>query len=248
MRIRGMGETAQKAHIPAVKGFAKFMKRSPDTATPDELCAYQLHMTNAGVSQMTFNARIVALRFFFGMTCGREEMKHFMQFRTQPKKLPVMFSVEEVQDSPMAAPRPGFKYRAALSISYGAGLRAAEVCNLKLCDIDSDRMLINVERFCRKLSQLILIGQEPAVISGSVETSMAISFKGVRFPKPVILFAVYFYVRQGVSHLDLEEIMEERRVFVNHATLNRLVARYAGLIAEKIPSSKTAARSDLAEG
>ncbi|WPZ35831.1 hypothetical protein T8K17_06750 [Thalassobaculum sp. OXR-137] len=53
-----------------------------------------------------------------------------MQFRTQPRKLPVVFSVEEVSDILMAAPGPGLKYRAALSISYGAGLRAAEVCNL----------------------------------------------------------------------------------------------------------------------
>ncbi len=46
----------------------------------------------------------------------------------------------------MVAPGPGLKYRAALSISYGAGLRAAEVCNLKIGDIDSDRMLIHVKQ------------------------------------------------------------------------------------------------------
>jgi len=145
MRIRGMGEKAQKAHIRAIKDFAGFLGRSPDTATPDELRAYQLHMTNTGVTATTFNARIVALRFFFGMTCGREEMKRYMQFRTKPKKLPVVLSVEEVQDVLMAAPGPGLKYRAALSISYGAGLRAAEVCHLKVADIDSDRMLIHVD-------------------------------------------------------------------------------------------------------
>ena len=146
MRIRGMGDKAQQAHIRAIKDFAGFLKRSPDTATPDDLRAYQLHMTNAGITPSTFNARIVALRFFFGMTCGREEMKRHMQFRAQPRKLPVVFSVEEVSDLLMAAPGPGLKYRAALSISYGAGLRASEVCNLKVSDIDSDRMLIHVEQ------------------------------------------------------------------------------------------------------
>ena len=102
-------------------------------------------MSDTGVTPSTFNTRIVALRFFFGMTCGLEEMKRYMQFRTGPRKLPVVFSVEEVSDILMAAPRPSLKYRAALSISYGAGLRAAEVCNLKIGDIDSDRMLIHVE-------------------------------------------------------------------------------------------------------
>ena len=155
MRIRGMGEKAQKAHIRAIKDFAAFLGRSPDTATPEDLRAYQLHMTDSGVTPSTFNMRIVALRFFFGMTCGREDMKRYMQFRTQPRKLPVVFSVEEVSDILMAAPGPGLKYRAALSISYGAGLRASEVCNLKVGDIgpearlrhdDSDRMLIHVEQ------------------------------------------------------------------------------------------------------
>jgi len=88
----------------------------------------------------------VALRFFFGITCGHEDMKCFMQFKTQPKKLPMVFSVQEVSDLLMATPGPGLKYRAALSISYGAGLRASEVCNLKISDIDSNRMLIHVDQ------------------------------------------------------------------------------------------------------
>ena len=146
MRIRGIGEKGQKAHIRAVKDFASFVGRSPDTATSEELRAYQLHMTDTGVSPTTFNARIVALRFFFGQTCGREDMKRFMQFRTMPKKLPTVLSVEEVSDVLTAAPGPGLKYRAALSLAYGAGLRSAEVCNLKLVDIDSDRMLIHVDQ------------------------------------------------------------------------------------------------------
>jgi len=141
MRIRGMGDKAQKSHIRALKDFARFLGRSPDTATPEDLRAYQLHMTDTGVTPSTFNTRIVALRFFFSMTCGREEMKRFIQFKSQPRKLPIVFSVVLT-----AVPGPGLKYRAALSISYGAGLRASEVCNLRVCDIDSDRMLIHVEQ------------------------------------------------------------------------------------------------------
>ena len=58
-----------------------------------------------------------------------------------------------------------------------------------------------------------------------------ISFKGAQFPREVILFAVFFYVRYAVSYRDLEEIMAERGVSVDHATLNRWVARYSPLIA-----------------
>ncbi|WP_298854136.1 IS6 family transposase [uncultured Ruegeria sp.] len=59
-----------------------------------------------------------------------------------------------------------------------------------------------------------------------------ISFKGAQYPKDVILFAVFFYIRYGVSYRDLEEIMAERGVSVDHTTLNRWVTRYTGVIAE----------------
>ena len=145
MNIRGLREKTQKAHIRNVKHFAAFLGRSPDTATREDLRAYQLQMTRDGVSATTFNVRIISLRFFFGITCGRDEMKRYMQFHRQPRKLPVVLSVEEVADLLAAVPGPGLKYRAALGISYGAGLRASEVCNLKVKDIDSDRMLIHVD-------------------------------------------------------------------------------------------------------
>ncbi|MEL6121665.1 MAG: tyrosine-type recombinase/integrase [Pseudomonadota bacterium] len=146
MRIRGLAVTSQKAHIRALKDFTAFLGRSPDTATPDELRAYQLHMTDTEVTPSVYNSRITALRFFFCMTCNREDMKKYMQFRTEPRKLPIVLSFEEVSAILSAAPGPGLKYRAALGIGYGGGLRASEVTNLKVRDIDSDRMLIHVER------------------------------------------------------------------------------------------------------
>ena len=76
-----------------------------------------------------------------------------MQFHRKPRKLPIVLSVQEVADVLAAVPGPGLKYRAALGISYGAGLRASEVCHLKVTDIvpearlrhDSGRMLIHVD-------------------------------------------------------------------------------------------------------
>jgi integrase len=73
-------------------------------------------------------------------------MKRYMQFHRQPRKLPVVLSVEEVAKLLALVPGPGLKYRAALGISYGAGLRASEVCNLRIGDIDSQRMLIHVDQ------------------------------------------------------------------------------------------------------
>ena len=65
-----------------------------------------------------------------------------------------------------------------------------------------------------------------------------VDFKGAHYPKSVILFAVFFYLRHPVSYRDLEEIMEERGVDVDHATLNRWVVNYPPLIAAKAQAKK----------
>ena len=67
---------------------------------------------------------------------------------------------------------------------------------------------------------------------------MVMSFKGKHFPKDVILFAVFFYVRYAVSYHDLEEIMQERGIDVDHATLNRWVIEYGPLLAEEAQRCK----------
>ncbi|QBY01573.1 integrase [Rhodophyticola sp. CCM32] len=83
MRIKGLGESSQKAHIRAVRYFVEFLGRSPDTATEEDLRAYQLHMVNTNVTPSTYNVRLVGLRFFFETTCKRPELKDCLHFRTE---------------------------------------------------------------------------------------------------------------------------------------------------------------------
>ncbi len=68
--------------------------------------------------------------------------------------------------------------------------------------------------------------------------SVAGVFKGSHYPRSVILYAVFFYVRYGVSYRDLEEIMAERGVEVDHATLNRWVVKFSLLIAANVQARK----------
>ena len=75
-------------------------------------------------------------------------------------------------------------------------------------------------------------------VSGS--SYMAIDFKGSQHPKDVILYAVFFYVRYAVSYRDLEEIMAERGVKIDHATLNRWVVKYSAAIARNAQIKKRA--------
>ena len=65
-----------------------------------------------------------------------------------------------------------------------------------------------------------------------------IAFKGVQFLKLAILHAVFCYERDAVSYRNLEEILAERGITVDHATLNRGVVRYAPLIAAQAQARK----------
>lgn len=144
MRMRKMGGKTQIAYIRAVRRLAAFLKRSPDTATADELRRFQLHMVDTGTSPTTINGTLSGLKFFFDVTLGRAELMVKMQPMPQPRKLPVVLSCEEV--ARLIAAAPNLKSQAALSVAYGAGLRANEVISLKVTDVDSERMTLRVEQ------------------------------------------------------------------------------------------------------
>src|SRR5690606_16220732 len=98
-----------------------------------------------GAQPPKMNTQASALRFFLGITCGRAELAHQVARTHYPKKLTRVLTPDDVARLLEAAPGPGLKYKAALSIAYGAGLRGGEVTMLRVSDIDSKRMLTRVE-------------------------------------------------------------------------------------------------------
>ena len=156
MRLRKLGEKTQSGYIRGVKNFTRYLGRAPDTATAEDLRRYQLQLAEQGVSRTSINAAVTALRFFFDVTLGRAQLVAKMSHVHQPRKLPQVLSGEEITRLLEAA--PGLKYRAALSVAYGAGLRAAEVVSLKVSDIDSQRMVIRVEQGKGRRDRLLVFG------------------------------------------------------------------------------------------
>jgi site-specific recombinase XerD len=144
MTVRHFVEKTQKDYIRAVRNLTMFLARSPDTATPEDLRRYQLHLTGTGVRPPTINGTVTALRFFFTVTLDRADAVKPLTFVAEPRKIPVVLSPEEVARFLEAAPGP--KYKAALSAAYGAGLRVSEVVALKVGDIDSKRMILRIEQ------------------------------------------------------------------------------------------------------
>jgi site-specific recombinase XerD len=144
MTIRKFAPKTQHDYVQRVKNFAGFLGRSPDTASFEDVRRYQLHLTASGVGIPTINQTVSTLRFFFKVTLGRTDIVNHTQFVHEPRKLPVVLSPDEVARFLDAA--PGLKYKAALSVAYGAGLRVSEVVALKVSDIDSKRMVIRIEQ------------------------------------------------------------------------------------------------------
>ena len=144
MTIRKFAPKTQHDYVQRVKNFAAFLGRSPDTASFEDVRRYQLDLATRGAGVATLNQSVVTLRFFFRVTLKRHDILEHTHFIHEPRKLPVVLSPEEVARLLDAA--PGLKYKAALSVAYGAGLRAAEVVSLKISDIDSERMIIRVEQ------------------------------------------------------------------------------------------------------
>src|SRR5215813_12264923 len=144
MSVRKFGEATQRDYIRHVKTFSTFLGRSPATATPEDLRSYQVHQSSTGEPPSSINSSVAALRLIFRVTLNRPDMGHHLTRVPMPEKLRVVLSREEVTQLLEAA--PGVKYKAAFSVAYGAGLRVSEVANLKVCDIDSDRMLLRVEQ------------------------------------------------------------------------------------------------------
>jgi integrase/recombinase XerD len=144
MTIRKFTPNTQHDYVQRIKNFAAFLGRSPDTATFEDVRRYQLHLAASCVGVPTINQTVSTLRFFFKVTLRRHEIVEHTHAIHEPRKLPVVLGPEEVARLLDAA--PGLKYKAALSVAYGAGLRATELVSLKVSDIDSKRMIIRVEQ------------------------------------------------------------------------------------------------------
>jgi site-specific recombinase XerD len=144
MTIRNFDQRTQQTYMRSVRACCRYCDRRPAELTFEDVRQYQLHLTQSGLAPASINGAMVALRFFFRVTLKRPEAIDYIPIVRQPQRLPVVLTPDEVARLLEAA--PGLKWRTALSVAYGAGLRASEVVGLKVGDIDSQRMRIRVEQ------------------------------------------------------------------------------------------------------
>jgi integrase/recombinase XerD len=142
MAARKLNPHTQRSHVQSCKRFAGWLKRSPDTTTPDEVRRFQLYLVESGTSICNRNRIVTGVRFLFRVTLRRHDLAAEVWHIKEPQKLPPVLSPEEVKRVLTMA--TSLKARTMLSLAYGCGLRAGEVVRLRAGDIDSEQKIIRI--------------------------------------------------------------------------------------------------------
>jgi integrase/recombinase XerD len=142
MTVRNLSPATQRSYISAVAKFSRYFGCSPDRLDIEDVRAWQVCLVSQGISWPSLNQKVCALRFFYGITMGQNEIPERIAYAREPKKLPVILGADEVIRFLEAV--SSLKTRTALTCGYAAGLRVSEAVSLKVADIDSSRMLIQV--------------------------------------------------------------------------------------------------------
>ena len=158
MAARKLGSHSQRSHIDSCKRFAAFLKRSPDTATADDIRGFQLHLVEAGLSITNRNRIMTGVKFLFRVTLRRHDLAAEIYHLKEPQKLPLTMSPDEADR--LLAMAGNLKVHAMLALGYGCGLRAGEIVRLKVGDIDSAQMIIRVVQSKGRKDRHVMLPQE----------------------------------------------------------------------------------------
>jgi integrase/recombinase XerD len=158
MNARKLCAGTQRGHISSCKRFAAFVKRSPDTATAEDIRRFQLHLAETGVSICNRNRIMTGLRFLLRVTLRRPDLAAEIYHLREPQKIALVMSQDEMRR--LLAVATSLKARLLLSLGYGCGLRAGEVVRLKVKHIDSAQNIIRVEQSKGRKDRNVMLSPE----------------------------------------------------------------------------------------
>jgi integrase/recombinase XerD len=145
MGVRNLSPLTIKLYIDAVVKFSKFFNKSPALLGPEEVRTYQLYLINQKkASWSAFNIAVSALRFLYVVSLEKDWAFKKIPYAKKPKTKPVILSLEEVCS--FIKTLINLKHRVLVMLAYSTGLRISEILHLRVCDIDSKRMMIRVEQ------------------------------------------------------------------------------------------------------
>ncbi len=144
LRLKNFSPGTIKVYVHAVAKFARHFGQSPDTLSREHVRAYFVHLLDRGIARSSCVVVRSALRHLYANTLGRPDCLEAVPRPKRERRLPVVLSREEVQR--LFASVTNLKQRALFMVAYDAGLRLSELRNLRIDDIDSQRMVIRVRQ------------------------------------------------------------------------------------------------------
>ena len=143
LQRRNYSPNTIRTYIRAIEDFARYFGRSPYQLGPEHIRQYQVHLfRERKLSAGTVEGRTAALRFLFVKTLKRPYIHDQIPFPKRQRPLPTVLSQDEV--ARLIDSAQSLMHRAMLMTLYGTGVRRAELCQLKVADVDSKRMVIRV--------------------------------------------------------------------------------------------------------
>jgi site-specific recombinase XerD len=145
LQRRNYSQTTVNSYLKIVESFAKYLGRSPDQLGPEQIRTYQVYLLKERkLGVRTVGHCTAALRFFFCKTLKRAYPIDEVPYPKAPRRLPIILTREEAVRLIDSA--SNLFHRAMLITLYSTGMRRAELCRLKVADIDSTRMLIHIRQ------------------------------------------------------------------------------------------------------
>jgi len=139
---RNYAQNTIRHYIRTVEEFARRFHCSPDRLRPRHIREYQAELFQKGKSPGTVTQHLAALRFFYVKTLKKAWSSTATPYPKRAVHLPTILSREEVARLIDAASTRF--HRTLLMVLYATGVRRAELTQLKVTDIDSQRMVIHV--------------------------------------------------------------------------------------------------------
>ena len=122
MSARNLNPHTQRSHIQSCRRFAAYLGRSPDTATADEVKAFQLHLIESGASIQNRNRIMSGVKFLLRVTMRRHDLAAEIYHLKEPQRVPVVMSSQEIER--LLAMAVSLQARVMMTLAYGCGLRA----------------------------------------------------------------------------------------------------------------------------
>lgn len=145
MQLRNLAERTQQAYLSAVEKLARHYHRSPEQINEKEVHDYLLYeMNERKLAWSSINQKANGLLFFYREMLKRKPVEFTIPRRKSEQRLPDVLSAVELERLFSGLRHP--KYQMIFKLAYGSGLRLSEVQQLKITDIDSQRMMIRVNQ------------------------------------------------------------------------------------------------------